>query len=341
MADGIIVEERPTRDAGLLDRERTVARPGFNRWLVPPAALGDSSLHRHGLWLLGVLAAADAHDRRRQIGRAAGRHRPADDAVHHRLRLAGFGRHRSLHLVLHLPRLLSRDLGRLARAGRAASRGRLCGAVLVRRPDDLGARRLHAPALDDVARVGRAGRHRPRARLHLAGVDIDQVVPGPARHGDRDGDHGVRRRRADRVAAGGSADEPVRRRGRVARGVADAAGDGRDLPRVHAVGRVRLSRAAGQLGPGGLDAAGRQVGHDHPPQRALAGRAQDAAVLADLGGAVPQRVGRHRRAGGRVADAAGDVRRQLDRRAGHAVRGAQSGPGAAGRPPSRPGSSGC
>ena len=26
--------------AGLLDRERIVARPGFNRWLVPPAALG-------------------------------------------------------------------------------------------------------------------------------------------------------------------------------------------------------------------------------------------------------------------------------------------------------------
>jgi hypothetical protein len=25
--------------SGLLDRERTVARPGFNRWLVPPAAL--------------------------------------------------------------------------------------------------------------------------------------------------------------------------------------------------------------------------------------------------------------------------------------------------------------
>ena len=26
-------------DAGLLDRERIVARAGFNRWLVPPAAL--------------------------------------------------------------------------------------------------------------------------------------------------------------------------------------------------------------------------------------------------------------------------------------------------------------
>ena len=25
--------------AGLLDRERIIAKPGFNRWLVPPAAL--------------------------------------------------------------------------------------------------------------------------------------------------------------------------------------------------------------------------------------------------------------------------------------------------------------
>jgi MFS family permease len=29
----------PVRTAGLLDKERTVAGPGFNRWLVPPAAL--------------------------------------------------------------------------------------------------------------------------------------------------------------------------------------------------------------------------------------------------------------------------------------------------------------
>lgn len=25
--------------AGILDRERIIAKPGFNRWLVPPAAL--------------------------------------------------------------------------------------------------------------------------------------------------------------------------------------------------------------------------------------------------------------------------------------------------------------
>src|SRR3982750_1922462 len=29
----------PAGAAGLLDKERTIAGPGFNRWLVPPAAL--------------------------------------------------------------------------------------------------------------------------------------------------------------------------------------------------------------------------------------------------------------------------------------------------------------
>src|ERR1700753_2547328 len=29
----------PQSSAGLLDRVRIIARPGFNRWLVPPAAL--------------------------------------------------------------------------------------------------------------------------------------------------------------------------------------------------------------------------------------------------------------------------------------------------------------
>src|SRR5499427_922787 len=29
----------PGAAGGLLDKERTIARPGFNRWLVPPAAL--------------------------------------------------------------------------------------------------------------------------------------------------------------------------------------------------------------------------------------------------------------------------------------------------------------
>src|SRR5471030_3218716 len=32
-------DRRPVPRTGLLDRERIIARPGFNRWLVPPAAL--------------------------------------------------------------------------------------------------------------------------------------------------------------------------------------------------------------------------------------------------------------------------------------------------------------
>ena len=34
-----ITEGLPGGGTGLLDRERIVAKPGFNRWLVPPAAL--------------------------------------------------------------------------------------------------------------------------------------------------------------------------------------------------------------------------------------------------------------------------------------------------------------
>ncbi|RJL11090.1 OFA family MFS transporter [Paracoccus siganidrum] len=34
-----ITEGFPGRGAGILDRERIIAKPGFNRWLVPPAAL--------------------------------------------------------------------------------------------------------------------------------------------------------------------------------------------------------------------------------------------------------------------------------------------------------------
>ena len=50
----------------------------------------------------------------------------------------------------------------------------------------------------------------------------------------------------------------------------------------------------------------------HRP-RASARCPQDHAVLADLGGAVPQRLGRHRRARHGLADAAGNLRRLADR----------------------------
>ena len=57
-------------------------------------------------------------------------------------------------------------------------------------------------------------------------------------------------------------------------------------------------------------------GDDHAAQRASEGCAQDAAVLADLVGALPERLRRHRRDRHGLADAAGDLRRLADRPAG-------------------------
>ena len=59
----------PVSETGLLDRERIIAKPGFNRWLVPPAALAHPSVHRHGLRLQRVLAAAVTADRHHAIRR--------------------------------------------------------------------------------------------------------------------------------------------------------------------------------------------------------------------------------------------------------------------------------
>ena len=70
--------------------------------------------------------------------------------------------------------------------------------------------RAAAPAVAAVAGLRRHRRIRPGPGLHLARVDTDQVVSGPARHGHRAGDHGIRRRRDDRRAAGGPADEALR-----------------------------------------------------------------------------------------------------------------------------------
>ena len=39
MAIAGTTDEGLTGNVGLLDRERIIAKPGFNRWLVPPAAL--------------------------------------------------------------------------------------------------------------------------------------------------------------------------------------------------------------------------------------------------------------------------------------------------------------
>ena len=189
----------------ILAKERTIAGPGFNRWLVPPAAL---AIHlcigmAYGFsvfWLPLSRAVGITRPCR------AARHRVLRRTVRHRLRLADLHDGVDVHLVLRLPRLSAALWGGwLERAGPrkagVVSAVCWCGG-LVSRP-----RRVHAPDVADVARLRRHRRHRARPRVHLARLDPDQVVPGPPRHGHRHGDHGLRRRRDDRLAAGGRTDE--------------------------------------------------------------------------------------------------------------------------------------
>ena len=79
--------------------------------------------------------------------------------------------------------------------------------------------------------------------------------------------------------------------------------------------------------PAGWTPPRRQV-DDHAAQRALEDAHKTQAVLADLGGADAQRVRRHRRHRHGLADAAGDFRRRADRASRRQVRRAE--PGAAG-----------
>ena len=90
---------------------------------------------------------------------------------------------------------------------------------------------------------------------------------------------------------------------------------GVDLSRLHVGRRGDRARSARRLEAGGLHAAGAGAEAGHHQRRLRLRRAEDAAVLADLGGAVPQRHRRHRRARPGLGDEPGDVSR-----AGHGGR---------------------
>ena len=198
---------------GLLDKERIIADPGYNRWLVPPAAL---AIHlcigmAYGFsvfWLplgraVGVAQGSDTAipcpgDATTFWGKVAitGRALFATDCDWTQFDLGWMF---TLFFVLlgvsaaiwggWLERVGPRKAGVVAAIC-------WCGGLA-----DLGRRRLHPSALADVARLRRHRRRRPRPRLHLARLDAHQMVSRPPRHGDRHGHHGLRRRRHDRLAA--------------------------------------------------------------------------------------------------------------------------------------------
>jgi hypothetical protein len=97
-----------------LSKERIIAKPGFNRWLVPPAAL---AIHlcigmAYGFsvfWLplskaLGIT----------KLGGLRAGHELHRSSLFLAMRLADLDARLDLHPVLHLPGLLGSHLGRLA-----------------------------------------------------------------------------------------------------------------------------------------------------------------------------------------------------------------------------------
>ena len=192
---------------GFFDRDRIVAGPRFNRWLVPPAAL---AIHlcigmAYGFSVFWL-----------PMTRLIARRRAACQAGF----IAELSRRRcnwTVPTVTHIFETfiavlghLGGDLGRLAGARRPAQGGLHRRAVLGRRPGARRARRARSTSSGWSIWLRRDRRRRPGARLHHPGLDPDQMVSRPARHGHGLCHHGLWRRRDDRLAAGGLADGALR-----------------------------------------------------------------------------------------------------------------------------------
>ena len=169
-----------------LARERIVARPGFNRWLIPPAAL---AVHL----CIGQVYATSVYK--------------AALVKHFDTSLTAIGIIFSIAIVMLglsaavFGTWVDRNGPRAAMFTAACfwSAGFLVGSLGI----------ATEPAVAGLPGLRRHRRHRPGHRLHLAGLHADQVVPRPPGPGHRHGDHGLRRRRADRLTAVPAADEPA------------------------------------------------------------------------------------------------------------------------------------
>ena len=252
----------------LLDRERTVAPPGFNRWLIPPAAL---AVHLcigeiYGFSVFNVPLT-------RVVGITRLDQGPGLD--HPRGRLDLFDRPDHARALRRDPR----PVGRTRRPEEDHRRQRL---LLLRGPVAVQPGRLAPQHLVALPRLRRHRGHRPGPRLHRAGLDARQMVPRPAGHGDRPGHHGLRRRRPDRRPARRRADGLLQV-GHLGRGEGSVPGDGRRLLRLHDVRRVHLPRARARVATGGIRPPRDAEATRHAGGRLRGPRLEDAAVLAPVG----------------------------------------------------------
>ena len=133
-----------TAAPGFLSRERTVAGPGFNRWLTPPAALAIhlciGMIYGFSVFWLPLSKA---------IGVTTAKTCPADmslfaEAVARDCDWKVGSLDLDLHARHRLPRLLRRRVRPLAGDGRTAQGRSRLGLLLVRGASDLGARGLPA-----------------------------------------------------------------------------------------------------------------------------------------------------------------------------------------------------
>src|SRR5580693_5039290 len=166
-------------------------------------------------------------------------------------------------------------MGRARGTARRDVRGR---ALLLRWADRCRHRGQRALALARLPWLRRCRRLRPRDRLHLTGLDADQVVSRPARPGNRHGDHGLWRRRVNRRAAVGPLDEAFRERDRHRR----RADDDRARNHLLYLDDCWLANRAGStrgLEAGWIRTACRVGGADHNEERIARSSAAHAPVL--------------------------------------------------------------
>ncbi len=192
-----------TSPTDIFSRRRIIAGPGFSRWMVPPAAL---CVHL----CIGQAYAFSVFNL--PMTRLLGITQSAPDDW----KLTDLGWIFSIAIVfLGLrPRCSGAGWRRAARAARC-SPPRCASPAASWSPPRGSSCTISAWSISATAYwAGSAW-----GSANLPGLDADQMVSRPARHGHRHGDHGLRRRRLHRFAAVGVADaailhaDPCRRRG--------------------------------------------------------------------------------------------------------------------------------
>ena len=277
-----------------LDRSRTIAGPGFSRWMVPPAALVHSLVHRSGLRLQRLQPADDQADRHHAVG--PGR-LEAD-----RARLDLLDRDlRPRHLGGACSVAGSRKADRAGPCSRPACAGRSASSF----PPSASTSTISGSSISATAFFGGIGLGlgyiSPVSTLIKWFPDRPGMATGMAIMGFGGGAF---------IASPLSVWLMQKFSTPTHVGVAEAfIGLGVIYFIFMWVGAAIVRIPAPGLEAGRLHAAGSGEEAGHQERRLRLRRAEDAAVLADLVGALPQRHRRHRRARPGLGDEPGDVPR--------------------------------